>query len=64
MEVFIEESDLDALESCIEVADPGDSIAGASDDAVAIWNKAKNVAEGLRLMLPVGSTKRLRVVVE
>jgi len=60
VEVFIEDKDLEALETCMEVADPGPD----SGENSRTWKDAQDVVEGLRMMLPKGSPNRLRVSVE
>lgn len=60
MEIYIEDKDLGDLETCMEVADPGEDVGDNHD----IWKRANDIVEGLRMLLPKGSTGRLRVVVE
>ena len=61
MEIFIEDKDLSALEACMEIADPGeDSYPHANET----FKSGNSIVEGLRMLLPRGSDKRLRVVVE
>lgn len=66
MEVFIEDSDLENLEACMEVADPGDTddAGQPTSDNQRMYNSGNSIVEGLRMLLPTGSRKRLRVVVE
>jgi hypothetical protein len=66
MELFIEDSDLENLEACMEVADPGDTDDSGqpTSDNQRMYNSGNGIVEGLRMLLPTGSKKRLRVVVE
>jgi hypothetical protein len=66
MEVFIEDKDLEDLETCMEVADPGESddAGEPTSENQRTWKKANGIVEGLRMLLPKGSDKRLKVSVE